>query len=67
MEVIPSGGNDCYKYNFMGVNYDYEPFDFVVRQCAGTPVSLIVTSRDGQTWKQDFIISAGADEGFKCK
>ncbi len=67
MEVIPSGGDDCYKYNFMGVHYDYEPFDFVVRKCAGTPVTLIVTSRDGQTWKQDFIIDVGPDEGFVCK
>ena len=67
IQVVPSGGNDCYKYNFMGNNYDYEPITFIVRKCGSTPVNLTVTSRDGQKWSQDFIIEVGTNMGFKCK
>jgi len=66
MEILPSGGNDCYKYNFLGRTYDYEPIEFEMNKCGTMTGELIVTSADGQTWKQDLMISAD-DPGFRCR
>lgn len=67
MQIFATGGNGCYKYNIAGVTHDRQPISFLVRQCASTPVSLIVTSRDGQTWKQDFIVEVYSGDGFQCR
>jgi hypothetical protein len=66
IEILASGGGDCYKYNFIGRNYDYEPIDFEMNKCGTMTGELIVTSADGQTWKQPFMITAN-DPGFGCK
>jgi hypothetical protein len=66
IQVLPSGGGDCYKYNFMGQDFDYEPFKFQVPKCSSTPVELIVTSADGQTVKRTFILEAD-DPNWRCK
>jgi hypothetical protein len=66
IQVLPSGGGDCYKYNFMGRAYDYEPINFEVPKCSSTPVELIVTSADGQTAKRTFILQAN-DPNWRCK
>jgi hypothetical protein len=66
MRILASGGDDCYKFSLLGINYDYQPIDFRVPKCSSTPTDLIVTSRDGQTWKQTFILDA-KQPGWNCK
>ncbi len=66
MRILASGGDDCYKFSLLGINYDYQPIDFRVPKCSSTPTDLIVTSRDGQTWKQTFILEA-KQPGWNCK
>jgi hypothetical protein len=66
MRVLASGGDDCYKFSLLGKSYDYQPIDFQVNMCSSTPTDLIVTSRDGQTWKQTFILDA-KQPGWNCK
>ena len=66
LEIVPSGGGDCYKYTFIGKTYDYEPIEFEMNKCASQTMELIVTSADGQqnikTW-----IQAADDPNFRCK
>ena len=64
--VMPSGGGDCYKFNFLGRDYEYLPIEFEMNKCGTMTGALKVTSADGSTWRQDFMISADAPE-FKCK
>ncbi len=66
MRILASGGDDCYKFSLLGKSYDYQPIDFQVNMCSSTPTDLIVTSRDGQTWKQTFVLDA-KDPAWKCK
>ena len=66
MRILASGGDDCYKFSLLGKNYDYQPIDFRVPKCSSTPTDLIITSRDGQTWKQTFVLDA-RDPGWNCK
>ncbi len=66
LEVLASGGGDCYKYAFMGRTFDYEPFTVEVPRCSSTPAELVVTSADGQTWKETFILEA-KDPAWRCK
>ncbi len=66
MRILASGGDDCYKFSLLGKSYDYQPIDFRVPKCSSTPTDLIVTSRDGQTWKQTFILEA-KEPGWNCK
>ena len=66
IEILGSGGGGCYKYNFLGKDYDYEPIEFEMNKCGILPTELIVTSLDGQTWKQTFILEA-KDPSFRCK
>lgn len=66
LEILASGGGDCYKYSFIGKDYDYEPIEFEMGKCGSQTVELIVTSADGQVWKQTWILAAD-DPGFRCK
>jgi hypothetical protein len=66
LRIWASGGGGCYRYNFFGRNYAHDPIEFKVPKCGGTPTDLIVTSADGQRWKNTFIVSAD-DPSFKCK
>jgi hypothetical protein len=66
MRILASGGDDCYKFSLLGKSYDYQPIDFRVPKCSSTPTDLFVTSRDGQTWKQTFVLDA-KDPGWNCK
>ena len=51
LEILPSGGNDCYKYNFVGKNYDYEPIEFVVRRELQTQHDTLAGLYDGAPHK----------------
>jgi len=66
LEIVPSGGGDCYKYNFIGKDYDYEPIEFEMNRCGCQTVELFVTSADGQRWQKAWILCAD-DPGFGCK
>jgi len=66
LEILASGGGDCYKYNFIGKDYDYEPIEFEMGKCASQTVELIVTSADGQRWHKTWNLPAD-DPNFKCK
>jgi hypothetical protein len=66
-QVQPSGGNGGYKYSFLGRNYDDGCIEFSVPKCSSTPTDIIVTSADGQRWKDTIMVIAGADEGFRCR
>jgi hypothetical protein len=66
IEILPSGGGDCYKYSFRGQTYDYEPIEFETNKCSSSTEEIIVTSADGQTRKQTFILEA-YDPNWRCK
>jgi hypothetical protein len=66
LEILASGGGDCYKYNFRGQTYDYEPIEFETNKCSSGTAEIIVTAADGQTSKQTFILEA-YDPNWKCK
>ena len=66
LEILPSGGNDCYKYNFIGKNYDYEPIEFEMGKCGCQTAELVVTSRDGQRVVKTWSLCAD-DPAFKCQ
>ncbi len=66
LEILASGGGDCYKYNFIGKDYDYEPIEFEMNKCGSQTVELIVTAADGQRWKYNWILAAD-DPNFNCK
>ena len=66
LEILPSGGGDCYKYSFRGRTYDYEPIEFETNKCSSSTEEIIVTSADGQTRKQTFILEA-YDPNWGCK
>ncbi len=66
LKILASGGGDCYKYQFRGRTYDYEPIEFETNKCGNSTEEIIVTSADGQTSKKTFILSAD-DPAWRCK
>lgn len=66
LEILPSGGNDCYKYNFIGKNYDYQPIEFEMGKCGCQTAELIVTSADGQRVVKTWSLCAD-DPAFRCQ
>jgi hypothetical protein len=66
LRILASGGGDCYKYQFRGKTYDYEPIEFETNKCGNSTEEIIVTSADGQTRKTTFILSAD-DPAWRCK
>lgn len=66
LKILASGGGDCYKYQFRGKTYDYEPIEFETNKCGNSTEEIIVTSADGQTRKTTFILSAD-DPAWRCK
>jgi hypothetical protein len=66
LQILASGGGDCYKYNFIGKDYDYEPIEFEMGKCGCQTAELIVTSADGQRYVKTWNLCADAPE-FKCK
>lgn len=66
LEIVPSGGGDCYKYAIFGQTYDYEPIEFEMNKCGCQTAELIVTSADGQTYVKTWILCAD-DPNFRCQ
>jgi hypothetical protein len=66
IQILASGGGDCYKYQFRGKTYDYEPIEFETNKCGNSTEEIIVTSADGQTSKTTFILAAD-DPAWRCK
>ena len=66
LKILASGGGDCYKYQFRGRTYDYEPIEFETNKCGNSTEEIIVTSADGQTSKKTFILEAN-DPAWRCK
>ena len=66
LRILASGGGDCYKFQFRGQTYDYQPIEFETNKCGNSTEEIIVTSADGQTSKQTFILAAD-DPAWRCK
>ena len=65
IRILASVGGDCYKYQFRGQTFDYEPIEFETNKCSSSTEEIIVTAADGQTSKQTFILEA-YDPNWRC-